>query len=71
MDDKFYYKVRSIHAEVEYLTHTVNTTKGGLPAVIQNDKKRAAVLELLAKVQRDIKSIQDQTDPIFRPEFPG
>ena len=70
MDDKFYYKVRSLHAEASYLAHSVDITRGGLAGLIANDKKREEVLRLLGEVQRDIKSIQDKTTPVFRPEFP-
>lgn len=71
MDDKFYYKVKSLHAEAQYLAHSVNITTGGLVGLIANDKKREEVLRLLGEVQRDIKSIQDKTTPVFRPEFPS
>lgn len=69
MDDKYYYKFRSIAYEIDYIVKSVKETPGGLTDLIQNENKRANVKKILAQVQTDIKSIQDTFSPEFNPEF--
>ena len=70
MDDKYYYKIRTVHSELYYFAKEVKEVKGGLSSLVRDEKKRAAILKLLGEMQASIKSVQDRTSPEFIPEFP-
>lgn len=68
MDDKYYYKLRSISADLEYLKKMSDENEYGL---IETEDKRKICRLLLANIQVYTKAIQNKMGTTFIPEFPN
>ena len=66
MDDKYYYKLRSIQSDLEYLKKMSDESECGL---IQSEDKRKICRLLLADILNNTKSIQDKMGKEFISEF--
>lgn len=69
LDDKYYYKFKTIQSELQWLASTVKDAPNGFSSLIASETKRKNVRKMLAQVQADVKSIQDKMGSEFTPEF--
>ena len=66
MDDKYFYKLKSVQAELEYLSKISQESPSGL---IQTDAKRKICRTLLASILINTTKIQAKMGTDFIPEF--
>jgi hypothetical protein len=66
MDDKYYYKIRQVQAEMQYLGAMLDESEDGL---IKDENKRKMCYILLADILRNTAKIQTQMGTEFIPEF--
>lgn len=69
LDDKYYYKIKSIQAEAAYIAKHVKEHQDGMVGLIKNEGKRANVRKILASIQADLKAIQDTMGSTFIQEL--
>lgn len=64
MEDKIYYKLKSIEAEMNYILSLSRTDD-----FLETEEKKKDCKILLASIAVSTKKIQDNIGPLFVPEF--
>lgn len=67
MDDSFYYRVKSIEADLEWIAAEVR--KVGASNVIESETKRHAMKKMLVNISRHANTINSSMDSGFTSEF--
>jgi hypothetical protein len=69
IDDKYYYRFKSVALELDYLAKEVKEAPNGVPTLVQSETKRDEIRVLLAKSRAAIEAIQSKMGEKFTPEF--
>lgn len=69
MDDKYYYRIKSLALELQYLAQEVKDHPKGLQGLVASEKKREEIRGLLAVSHASVEAIQSTLGTIFVPEF--
>jgi len=63
MDDNFYYRVKAIEADLEWMARVAR--KEGMPSLVDSEAKRTAIRKMLVNVGRHVQTIQaTMADPV-------
>lgn len=67
MEDAFYYRMRSVVGELEYIEKQFKD--GGFTREVTSDGRRRQFRELVARASRSVAAVKSEVGDELRPEF--
>jgi hypothetical protein len=67
VDDAYYYKIRSIEADLRWLAEEFK--REGFSKVVEGESRRSAIRHLLADAKRHLEGMQALAGTEFKSEF--